>query len=74
MLQIIIKQYKYYIQELSVTISNKLEYSKIIKVFVSIFVHKFVRIKLELEFANKIYLLTESCFTHGYKGECNFSN
>ena len=53
-LQMIIKQYKYYIQQLSVTISNTPEYSKIIKVIVSVFVHKFVRVNLEYGFAKSI--------------------
>jgi len=38
------------------------EYSKIIKVIVSLFVHRFVRVNLEYEFAKK-YLITESGFT-----------
>ena len=45
------KQYSYQIKHLNVTICNTPEYSKIIKVIVSLFVHKFVRVHLEFGFA-----------------------
>ena len=43
------------------------EYCKIFKVIVSPFVHKFGLVNLEFGFANKIYCLTERCFTQVYK-------
>ena len=45
------KQYSYQIQQLNVTICNMPEYSKIIKVIVSLSVHKFVCVNLEFGFA-----------------------
>ena len=38
-----------------------------VKVIVSLFAHKFVRVNLEFGFAKSIYLLTESCLTQVYE-------
>ena len=45
------EQYSYEITKLNVTICNTPEYSKIIEVIVSLFVHKFIRVNLEFGFA-----------------------